>query len=134
MLISVLFFRAVESPRGLAARLARLTRRPGLKSVVYSESQFLPLDPENTEHRTWRHPYDPSVVSSDSFQELRDRARRHAVRLIEAAFRYLRYGEGTEESLSALIGNVSYLSGLPVDDPRNLRVQSLLPSRNEVAR
>ena len=74
-----------------------------------------------------RHPFDPSRTSSESFPEMREEARRFAVRLITAAFRYLRFGEGTDDELAALIGDRSYLSGLPADDPRNLRVKSLLP-------
>ena len=120
-------YRVLENPRGPAARLARLTKADTLRSLIYSESHFLSLDPENTEHRTWRHPFDPDLSSAESFPELRDKARRFAVSLIESAWRYLRCGEGSEEALAALIGNSSYLSGLPADDPRNLRVKSLLP-------
>ena len=39
--------------------------------------------------------------------------------------------EGTEEALAELIGNRSYLSGLPVDDPRNTAVSFLLPPKKE---
>lgn len=126
-----LCYRFLENPRGLAARLARLTKRDVLCSMAYSESQFLSADPENTEHRVWKHPFDPSLSFSDSFPELREKARQSAVQLITAAFRLLQYGEGTVESVSALIGNNSYLSGLPADDPRNYRVKSLLPPEKE---
>lgn len=126
-----LCYRFLENPRGLAARLARLTKRDVLCSMAYSESQFLSADPENTEHRVWKHPFDPSLSFSDSFPELREKARQLAVQLITAAFRLLQYGEGTLESVSALIGNNSYLSGLPADDPRNYRVKSLLPPEKE---
>ena len=126
-----LCYRFLENPRGLAARLARLTKRDVLCSMAYSESQFLSADPENTEHRVWKHPFDPSLSFSDSFPELREKARQFAVQLITAAFRLLQYGEGTLESVSALIGNNSYLSGLPADDPRNYRVKSLLPPEKE---
>ena len=126
-----LCYRFLENPRGLAARLARLTKRDVLCSMAYSESQFLSADPENTEHRVWKHPFDPSLSFSDSFPELREKARQLAVQLITAAFRLLQYGEGTLESVSALIGNNSYLSGLPADDPRNYRVRSLLPPEKE---
>ena len=121
-------YRVMEHPRGLSARVTRLVRKDVLRSLIYSESHFHTLDPENTEHRSWRHPFDPDQVSSESFPELREKARRYAVELILAAYRSLYHGEGTEESLAALIGNRSYLSGLPVDDPRNLRIPSLLPS------
>ena len=67
-----LCYRFLENPRGLAARLARLTKRDVLCSMAYSESQFLSADPENTEHRVWKHPFDPSLSFSDSFPELRE--------------------------------------------------------------
>ena len=126
-----LSYRLLENPRGLAARLARLTKRDVLCSLAYSESQFLSADPENTEHRGWKHPFDPELSFSESFPELRERARQFAVQLITAAFRLLQYGEGSLESVSGLIGNNSYLSGLPVDDPRNYRIRSLLPPAKE---
>ena len=121
-------YRVLEHPRGLAARLARTTKADVLRSLSYSESHFHTLDPENTEHRTWCHPFDSTQNSSESFPELREKARRYAVRLIEAVWRLLCRGEGTEEEVAALIGNNSYLSGLPVDDPRNWQIRSLLPS------
>ena len=120
-------FRIMDNPRGFAARLARITKIPVLTSLMYSESFFRGRDPENTQHRTWRNPFDPSLSSSESFPEMREKARRFAVSLITAAYRHLRYGEGTDESLAALIGDRSYLSGLPSDDPRNLNVESMLP-------
>ena len=125
-------FRIMENPRGFAARITRLTRIRTLRSLIYSESFFLDKDPENLEHRTWRHPFDPTVTSSESFPEMRERARRFAVDAITAAYRFLWQGEGTEESVSALIGDRSYLSGLPSDDPRNLTVPSMLPPGEEV--
>ena len=120
-------FRIMEHPRGFAARLTRLTKIPVLRSLMYSESFFLGRDPENEAHRTWHHPFDPTLASDESFPEMREKARQFAVRIISAAFRYLRYGEGTDESLAALIGDRSYLSGLPSEDPRNLTVPSMLP-------
>ena len=121
-------YRLLENPRGLAARLARLTKKTVLRSLAYSESQFLNLDPENTERRSWRHSHDPSLSFTDSFADLYGRARSLAVSLIEACYRFVFLGEGTEEELAAMIGNRSYLSGLPADDPRNMAVPSLLPS------
>ena len=59
---------------------------------------------------------------------------RFAVSIITAAYRFLRYEEGTDESLAALIGDRSYLSGLPSDDPRNLTVPSMLPPGAEVSK
>ena len=126
-----LCYRALENHRGLVARLARRTKRDVLCSLAYSESQFHSLDPENTEHRVWKHPFDPDQSFTESFPELREKARQFALQLIEASYRLVRYGEGSVESISELIGNNSYLSGLPADDPRNYRVKSLLPPEKE---
>lgn len=126
-----LCYRVLENPRGLAACIARRTKRDVLCSLAYSESQFHSLDPENTEHRLWKHPFDPDQSFTESFPELREKARQFALQLIEASYRLVRYGEGSVESISELIGNNSYLSGLPADDPRNYRVKSLLPPEKE---
>ena len=120
-------FRLMEPPRGLAVLLTRLTRKDALKSVTYAESHFHTLDPENSGHRSWVHPFEPELHSSESFPELRSRALAFAVEIIGAAYALLFRGEGTPEAVAALIGNRSYLSGLPCDDPRNLRIPSLLP-------
>ena len=123
-------YRLLENPGGLAARLARGTKADLLRSLAYSESQFLSLDPENLEHRTWHHSHDSSVTRSDSFPELREEAAILARRLILAAWDYL-HGRMPEKDLEALIGSRSYLSGLPTDDERNHSVASLLPPKSK---
>lgn len=123
-----LCYRFLENPSGAVSRLARATRHPLLRSLSYSESHFRDVDVENTEHRPWCHSHDETLSFSDSFPELRERARLLALDLIESSYRCLWQGRGTVEDVAALIGNNSYLSGLPADDPRNHRVKSLLPS------
>ena len=127
-------FRIMENPRGLAACLARLTKIDALCSVMYSESFFHGRDPENEARRTWRHPFDPTLTSDESFPELREKARQFAAGIIPAAYRFIRYGEGSAESMAALIGDRSYLSGLPSEDPRNLTVPSMLPPGAEAVK
>ena len=129
-----LSYRRLENPKGLLARLARLTGSPVLQSLAYSESRFLSLDAENTEHRPWNHSHDPSLVFTDSFPDLREKARLQAVEMITAAWRFIREEPGAGEALAGLVGNRSYLSGLPADDPRNFSVPSLLPSAGRPAR
>ena len=121
-------YRLMEHPKGLAARAARLSKLPLLKSLAYSESHFHLLDPENTEHRVWYHSHDRSQSSRDSFPELREKARLKAVAMIEAAYACIFDRKVTEDELAELIGSNSYLSGLPDTDPRNTQVKSLLPS------
>ena len=121
-------YRLLENPAGFPARLARATKHPLLRSLAYSESQFLDLDPENSARTAWNHSHDPSLSSDESFSALREQARLRAVDMITASYRYLWLHQGTEEEIAALIGNASYLSGLPADDARNRAVRSLLPS------
>lgn len=121
-------YRLLENPFGLTARLARGTKHPLLRSLAYTESHFHGMDVENTEHRLWRHSHDETLNYTDSFPEMRERARLQAVNLIESSFRYLWQNKGSPEEIAALIGNKSYLSGLPADDARNRNVESLLPS------
>jgi len=120
-------YRAMENPRGLAAFLARRAKKSVLPALVYSESFFREVDVENEVGAEWRHSHEDSLRSQETFAQLREKARRRAVEMIEAAWRWIYMDQGTEEDLARLIGNDSYLSGLPVDDPRNLNVPSLLP-------
>ena len=122
-----LFYRVVENPKGLFSRLARLTGSAAMKSFTYSESHFNSADVENLEGSVWQHGFDPSVRSSASFPELREDARKMAVRLISAAYRFVYLSDLSREGLAAEIGNRSYLSGFPADDPRNLVLPSMLP-------
>ncbi len=125
-----LCYRVIENPKSLFSRLARATKHPLLKSIAYSESHFNDMDVENAAGTEWLHSHDPSVRSSAGFDELRAQAQALAVDLITAAYRYVFLSEVTREELEKTIGNRSYLSGLPADDPRNHSVASLLPPRN----
>ncbi len=122
-----LCYRVLENPRGAFSRLARRTKHPLLKSLSYSESHFNEEDVENRRREEWTHSHEPGIRSRDGFDEMRERAKQNALDLIESACRYVFTGEIGEEELARRIGNRSYLSGLPVDDPRNLSVPSLLP-------
>ena len=121
-------YRLLENPAGVTARLARGLKHPLLRSLAVTESHFRDVDVENTAHRPWRHSHDASLTFTDSFPELRERARLFAVDLIESSFRYLWLRQGSAGEIAALIGNNSYLSGFPADDARNHSVKSLLPS------
>ena len=58
-------------------------------------------------------------------------ARADALEMIRAAWRYVYGSDLSLEELKERIGNRSYLSGLPVDDPRNTAVSFLLPPQKE---
>ena len=120
-----LCYRVIENPKGLFSRTARWTRSAKLKSLTYSESRFNGFDVENRGQQEWTHSHEPGIRSREDFAALREKARKRAVDLIESAYRFVYLSEGSEEEMREKIGNLSYLSGLPVDDPRNSRVASL---------
>ena len=120
-------YRNMENPRGIGARLARLTRSGVIRGYVYSESPFADVDVENLAHAPWHHSHDESLISTESFPELRAWAATQAREWIAASYDSLWTGRLRLEELKKLIGNNSYLSGLPMGDPRNLKVKSLLP-------
>ena len=125
-----LTYRVIENPNGWFTRLARLSGNARLKSLTYTLSHFNDADVENESHAQWHHSHDESIVSTASFADLRKQALEKALEMIGAAYRYV-YHEGiTREELAGIIGSRSYLSGLPADDPRNLRIPSLLPPQS----
>ena len=124
-----LCYRVLENPKGLVTRIAKITGHPALRSVTYAASHFEGTDVENSGHAEWAHSHEPSEKSTADFSEMKSAARREALEMITAAYRYIFLSEISEEELSRRIGSLSYLSGLPVDDPRNTAVSFLLPPR-----
>lgn len=121
----------LENPKGLFTRLARLTGHPAMKSLAYATSPFNGTDVENTAHAEWAHSHEPSEKYTSDFSEMKASARRDALEMITAAYRYIFLSGITEEELAGRIGSRSYLSGLPADDPRNTSVTFLLPPRKK---
>lgn len=121
-------YRLMENPRGLGVLLTRITGSPTLKSLIYSESPFAGVDVENLAHRSWAHSHDDSILSNESFPDLRERARQKALRIIQTVYDYVFTGSVSESALKEQIGNDSYLSGLPMGDPRSLSVPSMMPA------
>ncbi len=126
-----LAYRILENPKGLFTRLARITGRPSLKSLAYATSPYNGTDVENTQRAEWTHSHDDSLRYASDFSEMKASALRNALEWINAAYRYVFLSEITEEELAGQFGSLSYLSGLPVDDPRNTAVPFLLPPRKE---
>lgn len=122
-----LFFRKMENPRGLPGCLARHQTKGGLRSLTYTNSYFRDADVENEGHEEWAHSHDGTILSRESFAELKEKGAKRAVRMIEAAYRYIYKGDISKAELAEIIGNDSYLSGLPLEDPRNMTVKSMLP-------
>ena len=127
-------YRVLENPRGLFTRLAARTKHPVLCSLAYARSHFEGTDVENTAGAEWTHSHDASERSAAGFGEMKDKARRDAAEMIEAAYRYIFLSEISREELAGRIGSRSYLSGLPEEDPRNRAVPFLLPPQKEERR
>ena len=122
-----LCYRVLENSGSLFSRLARGTGHPMLKSLAYSESHFNEHDVENRQRQEWVHSHEDSLRSQADFIEMKETARQKAITMIEAAHQYI-FSDGlSEQALADLIGSRSYLSGLPTEDPRNLKIPSLLP-------
>ena len=126
-----LCYRMMENPKGFLARLTRLTGSEKLKSLAYSESLLDGTDVENEGHAPWCHSHEESEIHTESFGEMRQKAAAKAVSMIEAVYRFVYRKEGTPEELAEQIGNLSYLSGLDIHDPRNQKVPSMLPSMED---
>ena len=113
---------------GFAAALARLTKSDTLRSVSYPESYFEGQDVENLEHREWHYAYEPERISRADFGEMRREASEKAVRMITEARAFMDGQPVTAEHLRKVFGNVSYLSGLDVEDKRNWDVHGMGPA------
>ncbi len=123
-------YRMMEKPDGIASRMAKMTKKPFWQSVAYAESYLAKKDVENVSHDRWEHSHMKDVFSCKSVSEMEQDALENACEMIGAAYGYI-FGQSlTREQLSGIIGNRSYLSGLPVDDPRNMDLPSALPSED----
>ncbi len=120
-------YRLMENPKGIAARMARLTGKPQLRSLAYSESWYEGQDVENNTNRPWPHSHDETLVSRESLTNLRAAALERTLAMIRACYRYVFIGDLSDEELAAALENTSYYSGLPASDPRNWNVPSMLP-------
>lgn len=103
------YLRILEDPHGTARLITDLIPHPLLRPLPYSRHYYESADILNLEHRTWHHPKDVRLTSSESVPDLMKRAGREAVKAISAAY---------EGDLS-LIGNRSYITGFEMDDERN---------------
>lgn len=129
-----LLFRLMESPRSALSALAAVCPTHRFRSLAHVRSAFTDgRDVENLNHAPWHQAYAREITSTASFPELYEEAKEKAVRMITDAWRYAFEGSLSEEALRESLGNRSYLSGLDVEDPRNLLVPSLRPPKDASA-
>ena len=122
-----MMFRLMESPTSALRALATLCPTHRFRSLSHIRSAFTDgRDIENLNHSPWHFAHDRSQTSTESFPELYEKAKKMAIRMITDAWIYI-YEGMNEGELRESLGNRSYLSGLDVEDPRNLAVPSLRP-------
>ena len=122
-----LMFRLMESPTSALRALATLCPTHRFRSLSHIRSAFTDgRDIENLSHSPWHFAFDRECTSTESFPELYEKAKGEAVRMIASAWAYI-YKGMSEAELGKSLGSRSYLSGLDVDDPRNLAVPCLRP-------
>lgn len=116
-----LFYFLAQDPTGILDALLRLIDRGkshhDLTAMTYHGREQPEVDIANTTHQPWLHPFDPTLRSEQSFDELFDTAARDASAMIGAVWAYQSLGD--DDALAAAIGNASYETGFPCDDPRN---------------
>ncbi|MBQ9210216.1 MAG: zinc dependent phospholipase C family protein [Clostridia bacterium] len=121
-------FRQMEKPHSLLTLLSRVVPTHRFRSIPYVRSAFLDRDVENLSHQPWHQAYAREMTSTESFPDLFEKAVEMAADLIIDSYAFALQGTMTEAELAQRIGNRSYLSGLDVEDPRNMAVRSLRPS------
>ena len=122
------FYLLAQDPCGLLdAVLRRVDSGKGrdLTAISYHGKECAGVDIANKAHAPWRHPNDPSLEFSESFDDLLERAARDAAAMIEAGWAYLS-GEASDPLASAF-GNASYETGFDWRDPRNARKRECQP-------
>ncbi|GFI26603.1 hypothetical protein IMSAGC012_01724 [Lachnospiraceae bacterium] len=91
---------------------------PLLSPLVPNDKLIFHKDPCNLRHKSWRNPWDARLISSESFPELFEKARRKYCRMLKELERFFLTEYTPEESarqiclLLAHLGNLCYHSGL----------------------
>lgn len=79
----------------------------------YSHQKTFPdRDYLNLMHKEWYHPADLAIKSTESFYDILARAEEEGTKIFSAIDNYFN-GENNLEAVKALIGDISYESGLP---------------------
>lgn len=120
-------YRRMDARHGIIRFLAGITGNDNLKSLSYEMTWFSPDEAANASHAAWCSAYDSSLISTDSFADLRSAALKRASCMISEAWSFCFTSAADPDALAASFGNMSYYSGLPCDDVRNLNVPSLSP-------
>lgn len=116
------FYALMQDPLGIVHMLLRPVSRGKTNYCVYSfyrrDVDSRRLDYLNEKHAPWRHPFDPTMVSTASFFDLFEQAKQDAVAMVKAAYDWV---TGNQSALpESIFGNDSYSTGFDCADPRNM--------------
>lgn len=104
-----LFYGLMQDPFGIIHYLLRPLSKGRTNYCIYSyfrrDGDDKKLDCLNRSKYRWRHPFDPNLVSTASFEELYRQARGEALSMIAGELEF---------------GNANYSTGFDCEDPRNL--------------
>ena len=120
--------RILHDDTGKKKALVRLTEKyclgyPLFSPLFPSDNLFFRTDPFNLRHASWKNPWDDSLVSSESFFELYEKAKALYISRIRKLFHVLHSKADTAASRRLLrdllddYGNCSFHSGLDVSIP-----------------
>lgn len=116
-----LFYGLMQDPCGLIRLLLRPISRGNRNYSIYSyyrqDIDESKTDYLNRKRRPWRHPFDQTLVSCDSFFDLYDQAKAEAVEMICRAYDWV--FRDVPHSLTEIFGNSNYSTGFDCADARN---------------
>ena len=115
------FYGLMQDPFGIVHYLLRLVSNGHTNYCMYSyyrrDVDSTKVDYMNQSRKPWHHPFDLTIVSTASVQDLFTQAREDAVLMISTAYRAVYHGENV--LLAQCYGNSNYSTGFDCDDPRN---------------
>lgn len=115
------FYSLVQDPFGIFTKVFKIrsaiTGREFPIQTYFHKDLPPSIDYMNKRHQRWRNPFDPDIISMESFKELYDRAACDCIKMIKECY----YCAFCGKQINALdvLGNSSYYSGLPWNDSRN---------------
>ncbi len=93
-----------------------------MRNIKYNHTNIKYINPNifNLKKLNWNHPCDKNVIYNYSFFELYDIAIEKSTEIIYAIHNYFQKNEDLDKLLK-LIGNNSYITGLPIENNKKLR-------------
>ena len=113
-----LFYILVQDPLGLFYKITGLlAKRYQVYSYYHKDIDSKKLDYMNLKKEEWNHPNHRETISTLSFLELFDDAKKESVKIITSAYNWIY--KNKKISLEDLYGNYNYSTGFDCADERN---------------